>query len=698
MVIVAAVLVVGLGLAGNLTSDGKGETSSPLPLASAAAATPRATRAPTPVPTLAPTLAPMVAAITTADLAPTGVLVADTGEPVIENLVADVNGTIWATRAGSVINVDPRTGRTREWTLADDPAFAAAFLAPARKGGVWLVTDEAVRLFDGERFRAVIDTPERVWFIVEDADGMIWAQTDRYGLLRWTDGAWTGDPPGRPTRDAAEIAVDGGNQVWSVDLDRRHSDGGFTARGISVWDGSAWTSFTPDDLLDIPASGFLPPSLIAAGDGSMWVALGKDVVRFGAGDWTRYEVPDLGSSVSLSAVGDDGRLWFIPEDCESCGVRIQMYDGSTLTTYDEDDGLPGADDVGLPGATVLPGPGYVLAATGAGLYRLADGSWQRLGMSTPSGSPAPESSLFGDIAALAASSREEVWVTAGPADGAAVTPGDGGLLRFDGVDWRRQGLPVEATVGQAIVGPDGALWVATSSGPLVRRNGAWTNLGETVAAVVPEPGEDADGCGGVVFMGNGGVVYYAGLRSANRLVALRLVGSAWEASLHPAPPLSLRCWETFAVTADGTIWHLERGWGNMLSRWTDGRWEEVLPPPMDEPDAYADPSAIVADREGSLWVAANTWDPTTDSSRADMMQLVAGQWVRRGGGDDMAVDALALLPDGSLIAIGDGVATFDGQRWHQLWHGPWLSAVSVAPDGAVWVTGPNVYRLPPLLP
>jgi hypothetical protein len=90
---------------------------------------------------------------------------------------------------------------------------------------------------------------------------------------------------------------------------------------------------------------------------------------------------------------------------------------------------------------------------------------------------------------------------------------------------------------------------------------------------------------------------------------------------------------------------------------------------------------------------------TNGSVRADVMELVGGQWVSRGGSEGVEyVRALALLPDGSLIAVGDGIARFDGQRWRHWWHGLWLNAVSVAPDGAIWVAGPSVYRLPPSLP
>jgi hypothetical protein len=701
LVIATALLVVALGVAGRLTTPGSDGTASPVPPADspAAAATPRPTQAPTPGPTPMPTLAPMVAAATAAELAPSGVHVADFGDPAVGDLVADVNGTVWAIRAGAVINVNPRTGRSRAWTLADDPAFATAYLAPARRGGVWLVTEDAVRLFDGVRFRVVIETPAALWSMVEDADGTLWAQTGSYGLVRWADGTWTSDPPGRPTRGVANMVVDRGNRIWTVDFDDIPSDASF-ARSVSVWDGSWWTSFTLDDLPALRTAEWPGRSMIASSDGGVWLDLGRQLARFIGGSRATYDMAEFGIlGASLKAVGEDGRLWFVREECgPSCGVRIQAFDGSTLTTYDEADGLPGADDVNWPGATVLPGPDYVLAATDAGLYRLTDGSWHQLGPETAAGAHALEAARRGAATTVAALSRDEVWLTTRSVDWDAAAPGDSGLFRYDGSAWRRWQLPVESTVGQAIRGPDGALWVATGSGPRVQRDGAWTDLGETVAALVPEPGEHGDGCGGVVFPGNGGVVYYAGPRSANRLVALRPVNGTWEAGLHPATPENLACTDTFVVTADGSIWRLQRGWGQFLSRWADGQWQAVSLPTGDEADMDAGPSAIVADGEGSLWVVANAWDTATGTNRADLLHLAAGEWIRHGGGDGVQIQALALLPDGSLIAVGDGVAVLRDRQWHQLWRGLWLGAVSVAPDGAVWVAGSNVYRLPPLLP
>jgi hypothetical protein len=405
-------------------------------------------------------------------------------------------------------------------------------------------------------------------------------------------------------------------------------------------------------------------------------------------------VADLASGVPPSTVDEDGRLWFVREDCEGCAVRIEVLDGSTLTTYTDRDGLPGAADVDWPWATILSGTGYLVAATEAGLYRLADGSWERLDTSTQSGRPAPGSNPTRFVAAIAAMSRNEIWA----ANWTTGSPRGEGLFRFDGDTWQREHLPVEAIVGQVVAGPDGTLWAATASGPLVRRDGDWINLRDTVARVVPEPGEDGTTCGGAVVIAGDGVAYYAGPRSGNRLVTLQPVGDSWEASLHPAPPLGDPCQATLAVTADGTIWLLERAWGTTLRRSTGGPWEVVPLSPEGQPGVDTSTTAITVDPYGSLWAVVNTLD-TSGSVRADVMELAGGQWVHRGGSEGVEyVGALALLPDGSLIAVGDGIARFDGQRWRHSWHGLWLTAVSVAPDGAIWVAGANVYRLPRSLP
>lgn len=690
VVIAAAVLLVSFAYLGSLTGDGTADASPSISPA-VAAATPGRSLGPTPPPTPGPTFAPTSAPSTTAELAPTGVLVADTGDATIGQLVADVNGTIWTLRAGGIANIDPLTGRTRVWTLADDSAFAAASIAPARGGGVWLVNVGAVRLFDGERFRAVIDTPIPLWAVAEGANGSLWAATGQYGLIRWINGVWASDPPGRPTRGAFDVLTDAAGRVWTHNFDPLASFS--PVGGVSVWDGIAWTTFSADDMQIAPGLGGWPQPLVAGGDGSVW-AFGQRLARFDGHGWTSQDVAGLEGVVALSAVGDDGRFWFVRQDCvSSCGVQIEVYDGSLLTVYDDADGLPGANGVGWPGATVLPGPGYVVAATDAGLYSLVGGTWERLETSVPPGSPGPESGPQGVVLSLAAVSRDEVWAVASATGGLS----DAGLFRFDGEAWHREQLPAETTVGVAVVTADGSLWLATGAGPLVRRDGAWIHLGDTVASVLAGPGEAGVDCGGTVFVDGDGTAIYAGPRSGNQLVTLRPVGDTWEPSLHPVPRIARdACNPLLTVTADGTVWLLQRWGDSRFVRSAGGPWESVVLPRMDEAGVDVDPTAIVLDQAGSLLVAVTAYEQTAGVPVAAVLQPFNGHWAARGGDPGIPyVSDLALLPDGSPIAAGLGLSTLEGQRWRPSWPDLRINAISVAPDGTVWVAGPNVYRLPP---
>jgi hypothetical protein len=86
-----------------------------------------------------------------------GSLQAVEAQPVSLGGLADTDGRFWSGGNGLTV-FDPATGSLRTFTLADDPAFAGANpAAPARQGGVWVVSDVAggeqvVRRFDGERF------------------------------------------------------------------------------------------------------------------------------------------------------------------------------------------------------------------------------------------------------------------------------------------------------------------------------------------------------------------------------------------------------------------------------------------------------------------------------------------------------------------------------------------------------------------
>ena len=697
-VFLAAVLLVGAGLVSSLGGAGQ-DRGSPVPSGSGQAAvvtsspTLRPTPAPTPRPTPVPTFAPAAAPKTAAELARTGVLVADTGDPSIGSLVADVNGTVWATRAGALLNVDPATRQVREWTLADDPVFATAALSPSRQGGVWLVGADAIRLFDGVRFRVVIPTPIPVWSVAEGADGSLWAITDPSRLIRWTDGRWIA-APGRPA-SVASVVVDGAGRVWTVDVDVSPSSWDF--RSISAWDGSSWATYGPATLglpTDQPASSL--PSLAVAADGSLWAYVAGRLAWW-SGGWTSVEVPSVGREAALAAVDEGGRAWLVEPGCEACAVHIDAWDGSAVTTYDEASGLPSAAASSWSDAYLAAGRGFVLASTGAGWYLLTEGAWRRLDLPAPRQPDAPLRRPGDRILSLVATSRSEAWMSVQSWAGATAPP-TGSLFRFRDGGWHAEPLPVRSLVGNTAVAPDGSLWLATAAGPLVRRGDRWIDLGKAVASIAPpEPSRGDAGCAGAIMVDDKGTASYLGPGSGNRLVTLRLVGGAWKASVAAPAPDARWCPATLAGSADGATWLLQRGWGNILLRFAGGTWENVSLASLAEPDGQADPAAIVVDRDGTLWAVVNRFAET--SSQAIVARFVDGRWVPRSGVANMDyARALSLLPDGALVVAGDGIAKFDGQQWRRLWPGLWLDALSVAPDGSVWAVGQNVYRLPGWLP
>ncbi len=658
-------------------------------------ATPRPTPRPTPEPTPAPTLAPTRATAVTRELEPTGILVADIGAADVGPILPDEDGSVWVARSGIVVKADPQTGHARRWTLADDTAFATASLARARLGGVWLLGSNTIRLFDGERFRAVIETPANVWQLVDAPDGTLWAQTDEFGLIRWADGVWTSDPPGRPSRGAASIAVDPSGRIWTSDFDSPE-DGGWVWRGVSVWDGTAWATYDRDELPLIEWTDEVP-TVLAAADGTVWVTRTRQLARFDGSSWEAVEPGALSGIWRLDAVGDDGRLWLTEDGSDSGPVRIHVLDGDALTTYDDTTGLPGPWAVGWSGASVLPGPGYVLASTQAGLYRLGDGSWRRLATTSPD-LPSSWGMLPGwwsrEIAAVSSS---EIWAAVQPPEGAPSATAGGGLFVFDGSVWREEPLPGRARPSQIVASPDGSLWVAADTGPLLRRGGVWTDLGDLVEDAVG--GSAQPGCQAAIALGADAAVYYTGSRSRSRIVALRPQGSTWRASVVAERAAGPDCVSTLEVTTDGTIWNLQRGWGNSLSRLAEDGWVGVLPAEPPGSWSRVNPTATTLGPGGSLWVAVSTYDESGDAGRSEILEIDDLRWIVRDQveGVEWAND-LAFLPDSSLIVVGEGVAVQRGSRWRSLFEDLWFQSVSVAPDGSVWVLGENLYRLPTPLP
>jgi len=306
-----------------------------------------------------------------AELVPTGV---DKLRPVVEGgpfggAVADPSGAVWVRTSDALGRLDPVSGAVRTWTFADDAAFGSiGSIVSARGGGVWLVppangVDQALRWFDGERYRDIVPAPPSgpVGALAEAPDGSLWSG-GATGLFHWDGTSWSDAPEGRPAAGVSALAVDRSGAVWvgNCGFDEW---GGCAEHGISRFDGTRWETFA-----DVPSGG----GIGEAPDGSIWVAGGGDSSRYDGHAWNRPG-GDWPMRPGVPTWGADGTLW-VTECAYTPGeVLIAHHDGSAWVEYTGADGLPGSTNCGQ---LVFTAHG-VYVGTGDGLYRLVGERWER---------------------------------------------------------------------------------------------------------------------------------------------------------------------------------------------------------------------------------------------------------------------------------------------------------------------------------
>ena len=191
----------------------------------------------------------------------------------------------------------------------------------------------------------------------EAPDGSLWAAVNREPLpdgtppanqgavFHWDGESWIDVCRPRPSIDLAHLAVDRAGGVWVA-------TGSGTA-DVSFFDGTTW-SIPPSDpawAADRGGVGAGPASLVAADDGSLWLAYGG-LGHFEGRTWTSAgtDAVDLSGTVALAAA-PDGTAWLatgsvsLPGDTwgPHTGTAIAHFDGRSWSVYDGADGLPRPD-------------------------------------------------------------------------------------------------------------------------------------------------------------------------------------------------------------------------------------------------------------------------------------------------------------------------------------------------------------------
>jgi hypothetical protein len=418
-------------------------------------------------------------------------------------------------------------------------------------------------------------------------------------------------------------------------------------------------------------------SLVAADDGSLWLAFGG-LGHYQAKTWTSAatDAVDLSGTVSLAAA-PDGSAWLatgsvdLPGDAwgPRTGIAVAHRHGRSWTVYDSADGLPAPEPNRATITAVAASSQTVIAATRDGFYRLSGDRWVRAGRS-PTAGPAWAQRL------LAVSARE-AWAVS---DDGLWRVLDGAWIKVPVADWKS---PLRAfDVARA---PDGTVAVATDQGAAVLRDGRWTVLGreETHAVTIASDG--------AIWVAEHAV---DGARTT--VASFRLDGRTWVRNALPAIVAEGASPSLLIVPSDGEAWLLSWGWVPMLHRFDGTGWTRgsqlgeyhlgdirslALAPNGDLvalASAYDGTDWTVARYDGALWTVNHASDGLAQP------------------GNVLGPGGIAIAPDGSpWVATDRGLAHFDGRRWSLHFAGEGLLAISLAPDGTLWAVGPSgVQRLP----
>ena len=337
------------------------------------------------------------------ELAPTGIeLVNAYG---VDSIVVDGTGAVWVDGAWQLSRVDPATGSAQTWDVSDDVIFATLWkIRPSAGAGVWLITSDRLRLFDGRRFVRDLAVPAayRGTNDVVEVGTEVWV-SGASGVARCTQGgAWS--LVGEATiTGAGVLTVDSEGYVWTVGQVEQEGE---SSHAVVRFDGARWS--TPGGA-EAPT---FAEDIVADPTGGVRTRFGFGVRAFDGTSWRR--IPRLpavrGADGLLSlvmAVTPDGVLWVVGPD----GLSHHEAVGGWKT-------------VTRAGGSSLVGLGIVatdvIVADSSGLLRLEGGQLRRVWAHPGPGLSAP-------VEGLLAVSSDEVWAT-----------GERGVQQFLDGRWRRR--------------------------------------------------------------------------------------------------------------------------------------------------------------------------------------------------------------------------------------------------------------------
>lgn len=636
-------------------------------------------------------------------------------------IAVDGAGAVWVKGMWRLTRLDPATGQVQTWDAASDAVFSRIqLIAPAAGAGVWLVAGDRIRKFDGQRFSTDLQVPASV-FNAGQGPGAVGHIHD---IADTGSGLWV------------SLHDVGWDEQWVI----AHKPAGpLPARRIALWSGGKWK------LMSTPQQGIVG-SLAIDATGAAWAGgwvYPEGDVSIGGQGWTSakprvgvrrwngssWQLPGRKSSVAKGKTGQvvadpTGGVWLLAGDNAGTKPQLLHFDGRTwrkvssnLSAVLGKSWFDGSFDLGngqfterplAPALSVAPdGSAWLAGPKGVARYT-RKGRVTRYGVGQGVvGVPVAAPAMVGDQVLLLDGSGvlrrtggrfTRIWndatIVPAMADrllGVSATeawvfgwdPGTSGRwFRSAAGTWQQVGGRLSPTCG-AVLASDGAVWTTTPAG-LTRTLGADSAVVAAGLTHCPE----AAGPSGSVWVRTLGDA-----QTAASFVAYRPDGNS------KSVPVPAGTGVTCGFIASGSGQLLvetdtedcdDRSGSAVL--WDGTAWSTF---PADPATNYLMARKYTDD--GAVWALASGETPL----QVILTRRANGQLntIARFGPDD-TFGVVVPAPGGrvcaarstkaarAIVCYGQGgeVARFDTT-------GMQVSDFSVAPDGAVWVAGPQVARL-----
>ena len=517
-------------------------------------------------------------------------------------------------------------------------------MAQGREGLLWMSSAQGLFSFDGLRFERFVPQggphlpADMPLSLLVDADGALWLGFRFGGVYRVRDGRVTAYTEGLPARSVGQLALGPRGELWAG-----------TTAGLYRLQGQRWQPVVAANGAALPS---LEGGMVVDSQGSLWLLSRERLYRGAAGGGPLVLQQEGRSSTGL-LLDAQGRAWWSDKD------RLWLLDGSGRSMHQ---GRPASWPVALERAQIvgMDRQGHAWAAGPQGLLRMRSEDLLRHLDDPQHPVPAERLPLNAEEVSVGVSLLDDregnVWLST--------------YHRLEKLQARRL-QPLErqgralADVALATDG-QGQLWLSSMTDGLLR----WEDgrLRQYRPHVSPESGSLLDTPEGMVWLSSAG-----GWRHGpNGLQALPPL---------PLPPGALLKPQALA-RHDGELWAslVAQGLYRLHGeQWRAGAGVEGLP---EEPAL----SLFEDTRDATLWLGY------VEHGAWSLQQGRLRHWSAEQGLDVGRVLVFAPGARGLWVGGSEGVAWFDGQRFHRLGSlsGEALRGVSdlvETPEGELWLHG-----------